>query len=143
MCSRPLGSPTRWSKRSYVHVPRVVAWCRHVACSGVWVPGGVWLGGYWVGIPGEYYPAIPREEPSPQTAERAPEAPAWGWSGWSEGWVDACPRYHPAGPVGQPGLPVPGTRSHAASWPIRARFQSYFYKVSQNHGVSPKYVQKA
>ena len=33
--------------------------------------------------------------------------------------------------------------SNAASWPIRARFQLLYTKLSQNREVSPKYVHKA
>ena len=72
----PLGSPTGPSNRSYVHVPQVPYWCRHVAVRAGMVPG--WVLG-WVyrvgsreGIPGTQ-PHCSRREA--QTAERAPEAP--------------------------------------------------------------------
>ena len=42
-----------------------------------------------------------------------------------------------------PGPPWCRTSQIAASWPKRARFQSYFYKVSQNGVVSTKSVEKA
>ena len=37
----------------------------------------------------------------------------------------------------------PSPRAKAASWSIRARFHLISIKVSQNDGVSPKYVEKA
>ena len=51
---------------------------------------------------------------------------------------------YPSGPVSQARLAslVP-PRANPASWPIVARFQSFYCKVSQNHRVSPKSVEKA
>ena len=56
----------------------------------------------------------------------------------------APPCTHPPGPVGHLRCP-PWCRPplFAASWPIRARFQSFSLKVSQNREVSPKKCQKA
>ena len=51
---------------------------------------------------------------------------------------------HPPGPVGHPWCPPwYHTPRNAASWPIKARIQVIFLKVSQNGGVSPKSVHKA
>ena len=48
---------------------------------------------------------------------------------------------HPTTPCGR--ARFAGWALKPASWPIRARLTSYFYKVSQNSEVSPKYVNKA
>ena len=77
------------------------------------------------------------------TAERAPEAPGRGWSGWS---LRAAPyvRTHPSGPVLSPAGSLPGApRANPGSWPIRARFHVFLVKHCQNRGVSPKCVEKA
>ena len=56
-----------------------------------------------------------------------------------------APGTHPCGArsVTPGALPGTWTLRNAASGPIRARFQVISGKVSQNGGVSPKYVQKA
>ena len=115
-----------------------------------WVPG--W--GIRVGYTGWVIRAIPvpsptllREVPRQRSGPRKPIGAGVGGLG--------------AGiPVGRPlapgttlrarsvpcrALPVPGPSSSSkpASWPIRARFGSQTWKVSQNREVSPKYVQKA
>ena len=83
---------------------------------------------------------IPRAK---DPAERAPEAPSGGWSGWDPA-ASPSVRHPPCGPGQTPaGSSLVPPRAKAASWPIKARIQSYFSKVSQNHRVSPKYVQKA
>ena len=79
-----------------------------------------------------------------QTAKRAPEAPAGSWSGWSAGsGRPVRPVTTPAGPGrgSCPSLSPP--RADAASWPIKARLRVISSKVSQNGGVSLKYVEKA
>ena len=86
-------------------------------------------------------------EEGPMTAKRAPEAPSRGWSGWS--WEPdvlgpaAGVGTHPPGPVRTPAGSLPGSSANAASWPITARFDLLFCKVSQNTEVSPKSVDKA
>ena len=117
--------------------------CAYPSRHGVLRPGRVGR----VGIPGEYYPATQRQGRTPlrvqQTAERAPEAPAGGWSGWSA--VPAPVRPHPPFGPGQSrpaGLPWCSS-SKPASWPIRARIDLIYCKVSQNRIVSPVYVEKA
>ena len=96
-----------------------------------WVLGGA--------IPGTTQPATARGTQL-QTAERAPEAPARGWSGWSvAGWTRV------------PGPPFGPGRSTPVALPVRvpacsrllankARFDLILLKVSQNQQVSPKYV---
>ena len=91
------------------------------------------------GIPGTHL----HRARSPADSEAGPVTPCRGVE-WVVSWAGACPGYHPAGPVSQPaGLPVPRTRLHAASQPIRARLTSILVKLSQNHEVSTEYVQKA
>ena len=78
------------------------------------------------------------------TAKRAPGSLLeGGWSGWS--WVQRPPEpwYHPLRPLQGLRGPLRCTRPLPASWPIRARFQVYFLKVSQNRVVSPKSSHKA
>ena len=62
-------------------------WCGAAAC---WVRGVLQAG--WVvrvGIPGEYYPAIPRAEEQTHTSEAGPGRLLQGaWSGWVWGWDD-------------------------------------------------------
>ena len=122
------------------------------ACGG-WVYGRVW---YWVGYTGWVYrvgntgsrvhPATLLEE-SDRYSEAGPVGPARagvGGTGCSD--VPAAgdgpcttlrARSVPAGP------PCTGTLQNAASWPIWARFNLFYCKVSQNGGVSLKYVEKA
>ena len=57
------------------------------------------------------------------------------------GWTDPAPT--PPGPGRSCGPPWCRVLGNAASWPIRARFLLISYKVSQNGGVSPNYVEKA
>ena len=68
-----------------------------------------------------------------------------GVGGYGTGCVRAARTTTPA-PLGLPGpLRCPGTspRAKAASWPIRARIEVIYLKVSQNREVSPKYIEKA
>ena len=52
--------------------------------------------------------------------------------------------YPPSGPGRYPAGPsLVQDLANAASWPIRTRYHLFFYKVSQNARVSPKYVEKA
>ena len=52
--------------------------------------------------------------------------------------------YGPTPPLPAVGpAPLGGTLQIAASGPIRARFDDISWKLSQNHEVSPKYVEKA
>ena len=108
-------------------------------CTGC-VPGGVWAGGYtgWVirGSPSTW-------KAEPQTAERAPEALAQGWSGWSE---VQRPPVQPDHPLQAPQAfrgPLRCQASLPASWPIRARFRHIYCKVRQNREVSSEKCQKA
>ena len=102
---------------------------------------GVWgLGGYGEGL--YRVPSLLLGE-VPSTAERAPEAPARGWSGWY--WGPGAGRLldHPPGPVGSlQDPPCPGP-SECALLAKGARFDLISVKVSQNDEVSPKSVQKA
>ena len=140
----PLGSPSGPQKRPYVHVPEVprcMRWVCHgagVRCRGV--PGWVYRVGTREGIPG-YYPAA---RGGSQIQRSGPRKAHGAWSGWYLG--AGRTRYgdgggtaldHPPGPVGPPwGPPCPGPCKCRLS-AKRARFQSYFYKVSQNDEVSP------
>ena len=76
------------------------------------------------------------------TAKRAPE-PLQG----VEWVVISCSARYPRMPFGSGRAPVPSPCSSAprkpASWPIRARFNLFYVKLSQNGEVSLKYVQKA
>ena len=88
---------------------------------------------------------MPEENPVP--AERAPEAPSGGWSGWGLGsdvtvggdGPGTTLRARSAHPVG---LPVPGP-CECPPRANKARFDLYFSKVSQNREVSPKSRHKA
>ena len=108
--------------------------------------GGVWLGGY-TGCSTTQPPSIPGSSPEP--AKRARKA-CRAWSGG----------FRAAGALGDGGgvgmVPTLRARSvlprrpflgpylgNAASWPIRTRLRSFYYKVSQNSKVSPKSTQKA
>ena len=91
-----------------------------------------------------YYPATLLGE-GPTPAKRAPEGPQgleWvgvgpgrTWDGGGDG-----PGPTPAGPgrSGTPSPPWSRTSQNAASWPITARFEAIYCKVSQNGQVSPK-----
>ena len=118
VCSIPLGSPTVFSKRPYVHVP-VVPWPA-VVCGAGHERGVVrgWARVYgWVirvGIPGGYYPGTQLLEEGSMTAKRAPESPPcrggveWvvmeAGRTWDERWVGDGP----------------GTTLRARSGPCRA-----------------------
>ena len=103
-----------------------------------------------MGIPGEYYPASTLLEEVPSTAERAPEAPVGGWSGWywgpgvlgyGDGGGDgSCTPLR--GTVSPPGASLAGP-SECRLTANRARFEVIFLKVSQNGQVSSKSAQKA
>ena len=77
------------------------------------------------------------------TAERAPEAPVGAGVGGHGGRAPSTSSDHPCGARSGrcPSLSLP--RANAASWPIRARFVSFYCKVSQNREVSPKFDEKA
>ena len=87
---------------------------------------------------------VPPSEAGPGSSCRELEWVGWGLDGRTGTAAGTAPGYHPFGarsvPVGPPCTQDPW---NAASWPIRARFQSYSLKVSQNRRVSPKYVHKA
>ena len=130
----PLGSPTRVQKRVSAHP---------VSCS---VEGAVRVGyqvGYTeVGTRGGYTGVVPsrqgRTRKGYPDSEAGPGSPCRGLE-----WVVriARPRTsapHPCGARSGPGPSLGAPRANAASGPIRAELRSYFYKVSQNHGVSPK-----
>ena len=89
VCSRPLGSPTAMSKRSYVHVPSVTdAWsgraCRgRDRCTG---PGTSGVGYGWVGTGEGYYPCT---QPAARGGSRRQRSgsvrPCRGLEWWSSG----------------------------------------------------------
>ena len=144
MCSRPLGSPTPTSKRSYVHVPGAP---HHAVEGGLYTGGyrgGVWLGGYWEGLyRGSTQPL--REVPYQRSGPRKPQHGA-GVGGYGAGIPlgtvgGTAPGYPPSGP-GRSLQALPGTQDprNAHLRPIRARFQPFYSKVSQNGQVSSKSV---
>ena len=106
-------------------------------------------GGYTGGVLGGLYrypqPAA-RGGPQKQTAKRAPgslQGLEWGGLRGPDvlGALQHVPT--PAGP-GRSLWALPGTcLRFRPSWPIGARFDLISHKVSKNHGVSPKSVQKA
>ena len=112
----------------------------------LWVPGRTGR----VGIPGGVLPSHPPTARGAQPAKRAPEAQhGLEWVGWA-GVMPArgrrrgrvCTTLRARSVLASQALPV-HTLANAASWPIRARLHPLFSKVSQNHEVSPKSVQKA
>ena len=139
---------------SYVEVKTActssVGWCTS-ACAYPsrhgWVrPGRVCRVGIRRAIPGTTQPAreVPNEECQPRSSLLRAGRGYWGPSPGHMvfgGRGRSCT--HPAGPVGLQSPPWYRTSQIPASGPIKARFQLYFYKVSQNHGVSPKSMQKA
>ena len=114
-----------------------------IACGAVYGLGRVygWVPGR--AIPG-YYPAVPHRARNPAAdSEAGPGSPAGAGVGGQQlgGRVS---QYPPSGPGRSlQALPGTGTRLHAASGPIRARFSVFLVKYSQNDEVSPKSVQKA
>ena len=110
-------------------------------CTGVYYAGGVWVGGCGEGNTGT--PSHLLEERS-STSEAGPVGPARAGVGgyWSSD-ARAVGTHPCGGPVGL-GLPaLPGSSQIAASWPITARIDLIYCKVSQNGQVSPKYSHKA
>ena len=100
-------------------------------------------GGYTGGVLAQ--PHCSRREALRQRS--GPRKPCKGWSGWSQGWTDVPAAGRLLGTTLRARspcrLPVPRTLRNAASWPIRATFDLFSCKVSQNGIVSPKYVEKA
>ena len=110
-------------------------------------PGWVLRTGIRVGWAG-VYPPVQRAKDVPCKAEqipakRAPEALREGWSGWVSVQRPRTSAPTPAGPAPDPWSSAGAPRANPASWPIRARFDLHFTKLSQNRVVSPKYVHKA
>ena len=104
--------------------------------------------GYTGGCRGGLYRVPhPAAKGGPRTSGAGPVGPARAGVG---GFWDRNTTCSAAGSVPTPAGPgrscqhaLPGTSQNAASGPITARFQSIYYKVSQNRGVSPKSAQKA
>ena len=94
-------------------------------------------------IPGTHRP---RKE-GPETAKRAPEAPARGleWVVSGAGCVSLGVRLldHPAGPVGPPVAPPCPGPLEPRLLANKARIDLFYCKVSQNLRVSPKSSHKA
>ena len=111
--------------------------CTTDGCTGC-TAGGVYG---WVGEGYTGYPASLKAEGIPSGA--GPGSPCRGleWVGYpcSARPSPRPPTPDPAGPTGPASLsgPLP------ASWPIRARFDLFSIDISQNRGVSLKYVKKA
>ena len=116
-----------------------------LAGTSAGVRGGCTWGGMGTGGYGEGLYRVPTDlwKAEPQTAKRAPEAPARGWSGWSEVQRPPGSQNPPFGPGRSSQLALPGSGTLPASWPIGARFDLISKKHSQNGEVSPKSVQKA
>ena len=110
-------------------------WCAGRGMVPGWVYG--WVLGRAIPVPTQHVESGgSRQRSGPRKACRA-------WSGWSGPAAPARLQNPPSGP-GRLWLPGSGPSPlNAASWPIRARFQLNNCKVSQNHGVSPKYVHEA
>ena len=145
--STPLGSPTAGPKRSYVHVPLALPTRVPLATARAYGPG--WdQGGYtgWVSgwaIPGTTQP--PRKEQAHQRSGPRKALQGPGVGGWVQRVRPGSQTTH-SGPLDLRG-PLrclgPFLGQYAASWPITARFDVIFHKVSQNRVVSPESVQKA
>ena len=138
-----LGSPTTWSNwlSPLTRTPLRPTY-RQCGQADVAVPGCI-LGGYtgWV-IPGPpYRPRCSQGGSTP--AKRAPEAPSRGWSGWVWGRVRPSLLPHHSLRSGPLRWVAASPRANSRLLANKARFQSYFSKVSQNQGVSPVYVEKA
>ena len=147
MCS---GTP----RFSYGGPKLTICTCAAGSCSVMsrgcrWVRARVWYqGGYSGWVAGGLYRGTtqpPRKEGPDQRS--GPRSPCRGRSGWVWGRVRVPvrpgSRTHPAGPLpsGRWFWTLP--RANAASWPIGTRFDLISHKLSQNHEVSPKYVNKA
>ena len=139
MCSIPLGSPTGPQKQLFSTAEYVLGM---VTGSGVRVGYGDRVG-TGRGIP-VAQPARQGRTPvsGVLTAKRAPEA----LQGLE--WVVSMQRPvrpHPPlrGPVGACSPSLVLLEQTPASWPIRARCDLFYVKLSQNRVVSPKYVKKA
>ena len=116
--------------------------CRPGGYHG-WVYGWVYREGYT-----GYYP--PTAQGRTHTSEAGPGSPAGAGVGGYGAWVrvQGVRRRDGPGPtlrVRSVTLCPPWSRTsqNAASGPIKARFQSFLYKVSQKAEVSPKSTQKA
>ena len=113
-------------------------WVYRVGIPG-WVTGWVYREGY-TGTQPAARGGLQIQRSGPPEALQGLE---WGgiWRPDARGALQV--RTTPAGPGRSLwALPV-RTLRFAASWPIKARFDLISLKVSQNHGVSPKYVKKA
>ena len=97
---------------------------------------GAGMGTGWVGGRGNTrYPPAPREDHPRQRSGPRTALQGWEWVVWDG---DACPGYHPAGPVGQPAaLPVPRTRSQVPHNAVQTA------KTSENSHISVKLVKTA
>ena len=111
--------------------------------------GGVWYQGRVYGwVPGRAIP-VPSQHEDVPLLKRRPDSGAGPGSpiGAGVGGLAAAPPGRPAPTLrarsAHPWASLVPPRAIAASWPIRARYRLYFYKVSQNDRVSPKYVEKA
>ena len=110
-------------------------WCGLGGCTGVGIPGWVWEGNTG------YTPTSLKAEGYDSGA--GPGSPSGAGVGGHT--LQRPLSYVP--PLRDPvayGLPVHASAPRdAASWPIRARFDLFPEKLSQNRVVSLKYVQKA
>ena len=105
------------------------------------IPGGYGTG--WVqgrGNTGVQHTARGEVNPSEAGPVRLLQG---AWSGW--GLSSGAPSPGTTTPCGRARFAVPGLPhgQNPASWPITARIDLFLWKVSQNAGVSPKYVNKA
>ena len=89
----------------------------------------------------------PRARGGSHVQRSGPRRPCKGRSGWYMGAGRAAGPDHPSGPVGHlrcpPCLDPPLFQSNGRANLKTARFQSIYYKVSQNGGVSPENLHKA
>ena len=111
-----------------------------MAGTGVWCGPGGYTG--WV-IPRSHPSGTLKSPPQHLPAKRAPEAPqGLEWVGRCvRGWAGPVPPFGPgrSHPVGPPCTGPLNARLLAN----KARIKVKTSKVSQNHGVSPVYVEKA